>query len=138
MTHNMFRQFNIIRIVRFSLASSVATLSHWSVMAIMVLSGVAADISTGTGALLGAIINYLLQRKITFFTRTHHATVLPLYIAFCIFSWLGNLSIFIILHNTLLLSALIAQLITTLFLAYLSYFFYKRIFINEQCSQPVH
>jgi len=122
--------------IRFILSSGFATASHWFVMAIMIVAGVDPTMATAGGALIGAIVNYFLQREITFRSNSTHRSTLLRYIAVCAIIWLFNLMLFFFFYKIALFSTLVAQSITTLAVAFISYFLYKGIVFNDHHSQP--
>ncbi|NOY67711.1 MAG: GtrA family protein [Gammaproteobacteria bacterium] len=131
-------QKRLLQSARFVLSGGIATASHWLVMAFMVNVGIRPLIATATGAFIGAIINYILQRYVTFQTKAVHRTVLLRYTGVCIIIWFSNFFIFISLFHIARLTPIYAQGITTLTLAVMSYYFYKRMVFNDQRSQPVY
>lgn len=126
------------RILRFSLAGGLATASHWLVMALMINAGAVPATATAIGAFIGAIINYILQRHVTFQSNVAHHFALLRYLGVCTLTWFVNLIFFLVLHRIVLLSPLYAQGITTLTVALMSYFLYKRIVFNDCQSEPVY
>ncbi len=116
--------------VRFALSGGLSTVSHWSVMALMMGIGVSPSMATAIGALVGAIINYILQRNVTFQSTISHQFALGRYLGVCTLAWTVNLILFELLHYTLLLSVLISQCIATFVIALMSYFLYKRVVFN--------
>lgn len=120
--------------IRFALSGGLATTSHWGSMAFMVSMGALPATATAIGALIGAAINYALQRSITFQSNTPHGATILRYLGACTLIWLANLVLFLVLHHTTQLSPLFAQGITTFTLAFMSYFLFKRIVFNDHQS----
>lgn len=118
--------------LRFLISSGLATSTHWIVMAALIYAGSQAAVATGIGAMIGAVVNYLLQRKVTFRSSKSHATAVPAYLLVVLITWCANLVIFISLHHGLAVPTWPAQVITTLTVAVLSYLLYKRIVFNER------
>lgn len=131
------KRSSVFQPLRFVLSSGLATTSHWSVMAMMIIAGVAPTVATAVGALIGAIANYFLQRKVTFRNNSPHHTTLPRYIVACTVIWLLNLIFFFIFYQIALLSTVVAQGTTTLAVALISYFLYKRVVFNEHKTQYI-
>jgi len=104
----------------------------------MVNAGRLPAIATAVGAFIGAIVNYILQCEVIFYSNANHRSVLLRYIAVCTLMWFANLILFLILHRIVLLSPMYAQGITTLLVALMSYFLCKRIVFNDCQSQPVY
>ncbi|MCF6235586.1 MAG: GtrA family protein [Gammaproteobacteria bacterium] len=128
---------SLIQPIRFALSGSLATASHWLVMALMVNSGTLPAIATAVGAFIGAIVNYILQRNVTFQSNVAHRSALLRYVAICTLTWFLNLAFFLIFYQVFQLSLIVAQGITTLAIALMSYFLYKRIVFNEHQSQSI-
>ncbi len=127
----------LIQQMRFALMGGLATVLHWLVMALMVNIGNTPIIATATGALIGAMANYVLQHSVTFKTNESHASVVPRYISVFMMTWVANLLIFSLLHHTSRLTPMYAQGITTLAVASMSYVLYKRVVFNEHPPQSV-
>lgn len=119
------------QIVRFVIAGGVSTLSHWSVMALMVFATVMPEIATATGALVGAAVNYILQKSFTFQSIQGHKSTLPRYVFACALLWLANLFVFSTLSRLLGMQIIMAQLIATALVAVLSYWLFKRSVFND-------
>lgn len=134
----MSKENSFMQSIRFVLSGGLATTSHWLVMALMINTGIFPTIATATGAFIGAIINYILQRNMTFKFKATHRSTLPRYIIVCVLLWVANLLIFFVLHRITLISTMNAQGFTTLVVALMSYFLYKRIVFNDQQSQSVY
>ena len=128
---------SFIRPIRFAFSGGLATASHWLVMALMINAGTLPAIATAVGAFIGAVVNYILQRNVTFQSNAAHRSTLRRYIAVCTLTWLANLLFFFFFHHITLLSAMYAQGITTFVVALMSYFLYKRVVFNDQ-SQSDH
>lgn len=124
--------------MRFALSGGVATTTHWLVMAVMLSSGIEPSVATASGALIGAIVNYFLQRNITFQSKARHRSALVRYAGVCTLTWFANLVIFIVLYHIILLTPMYAQGITTFLVALISYVLYKRIVFNDQHTRPVY
>ncbi|PCH97221.1 MAG: polysaccharide biosynthesis protein GtrA [Gammaproteobacteria bacterium] len=127
----------IFQSIRFAVSSGIATASHWFVMAILIVASTTPTVATAVGALIGAIVNYFLQRKITFRSSSANSSTLLSYIAVCIVIWFLNFLFFFIFYQIALLSTVVSQGITTLSVALISYFLYKRIVFNEHQPQSI-
>jgi len=112
--------------VRFTLVGGLATVSHWLVMALAINLGAMPAMATAIGAVIGALVNYILQRNVTFQSNNSHRTALRRYLIVCLLIWGANLFIFFTLYHIVLLATVYAQLLTTLLVAFMSYFLYKR------------
>ncbi len=129
---------SFIQPMRFALSGGLATASHWLVMALMINVGTLPATATAVGAFIGAVVNYILQRNVTFKSNAAHRSTLRRYFAVCTLLWVANLLFFSIFHHAILLSAMYAQGITTLVVALMSYFLYKRIVFNDHQSQSIY
>jgi len=129
---SLYRAQKLFQPLRFIFSSGLATLSHWSVMAMLIYFGSQAAVATGVGAIVGAIVNYLLQRRITFRSNAAHTAAIPAYLLVVMITWCANLLIFISLQQGLMMPTWYAQAITTLVVAVLSYLLYKRIVFHER------
>ncbi|NOY72953.1 MAG: GtrA family protein [Gammaproteobacteria bacterium] len=127
----------LLQLIRFALSGGLATASHWFVMVLLINTGTTSVTATAVGAFIGAIVNYILQYKITFQSNAAHRSTVQPYIAVCTLMWIANLLFFLILHHTIQLSTIHAQGITSFVVALMSYFLYKRIVFNDPKSQPV-
>lgn len=119
------------RVFRFVVAGGLSTLSHWSVMALMIFSAVLPEVATAAGALVGALVNYGLQKSFTFRSMQRHRNTLPRYILACTLLWMANLFVFSILIRLLTVQLVTAQLITTALVAILSYYLFKKSVFND-------
>jgi len=109
------------------MSGGLATVSHWLVMALLINAGTPAFTATGVGAFVGSIVNYFLQRNLTFQSKTPHRIALLRYNFVCLQTWITNLLIFYLLHHIALLNTAYSQLLTTFTVSLLSYFLYKRV-----------
>lgn len=125
---NVLRLLNSPRfaeIMRFVMTGGLATLSHWLTMALLILAGMLPSLATAIGALVGAVVNYLMQKAYTFRSSRSHRVALPRYVAACIVLWLANLLLFMLLHRLFYVPVMPAQFLTTGFVALLSYWLYR-------------
>lgn len=94
-------------------------------------AGMSALIATAIGFLVGAVANYLLQRRLAFLNASRHRSAVPRYLLSCAIAWLTNIAIFDALHQVAIWPPAIAQLVTTLCVAALNYALYKRLVFHE-------
>lgn len=118
--------------LRFVFSGGLATLVHWLIMGLMILAGAQPTLATAVGAFIGAIINYILQRNVTFRSDVAHSKALQAYLLACVVTWLANLLIFVACHHWLGLAPLYAQGLTTALVACLSYVLYKKVVFHER------
>ncbi|MFC4259722.1 GtrA family protein [Marinobacter lacisalsi] len=120
------------RPLRFLLSGGIATLVHWGVMALLVLSGFGALLATAIGASTGAITNYGLQYKVTFQSTRAHRIALPRYLITALVALVGNQLVFAGLHYGLAVPVTPAQAVTTATIAFLNYRLCERLVFHDQ------
>ena len=124
-------QSDSFQILRFVFVGGVSTLSHWTVMALLIFAAVMPEIATATGAIVGAIVNYILQKSFTFQSTQSHKSTLPRYVFACALLWLANLVVFTTLSRLLGMQIVMAQLLATAMVAVLSYWLFKKSVFND-------
>lgn len=132
---DVLRMLNSARLneaMRFVAAGGLATLSHWLTMALLVLVGIFPAMATAIGAIVGALVNYLMQKAYTFRSTNSHRIALPRYIGACAVLWLANLLLFILLNGLFYLPVASAQFVTTALVALMSYWLYRSLVFNER------
>ncbi|CAM4316124.1 GtrA family protein [Kerstersia similis] len=112
--------------VRFCLNGGIATALHYLLMLALLHTGLAPTPATATGALAGALANYLLQYRYTFHSPARHAAAATKYLLSVLVSWPLNLLFFVVLHTGLALPVFPAQLLATFLLAICNYWISKR------------
>lgn len=117
--------------LRFVLSGGIATLSHWLLMAVLLFAGSKPAAATSIGAGAGAIINYFAQKRYTFRSDALHRRTLPRYLAICLFLWVSNLVLFLLINGILISSIALTQMLTTLVVALLGYWSYKWVVFND-------
>lgn len=128
----LVKEYFRIELLKFSFSGGVATVSHWLVMALLIHVGVAALLATAAGAFIGAVVNYILQRNITFQSKAPHRIVFLPYLIVCLQIWIANILFFYLFHHAAEINATYSQGITTLILALISYLLYKRLVFYER------
>jgi len=118
----------------FLIAGGISTLSHWASMALLVMANSPHLLSAGMGGMVGAAVNYVLQRKLTFQTSQSHVRALLMYIPSCLASWSSNLGLFWIALNLAKADLWLAQLSATAAVTLLNFFIYKRLVFHEQTA----
>ena len=121
-----------IEFLKFILSAGLATAAHWFVMAVLMHLGKPAITATAVGAMVGAVVNYVLQRNITFQSKISHRTALLSYLFVCMQIWAANLLIFYTLHYRIEINAAYSQVITTFIVALISYLLYKRVVFHDR------
>jgi putative flippase GtrA len=127
----MMNSARLAEFLRFIASGGAATLSHWLTMALLIVAGTAPSMATAVGAVVGAGVNYQLQKAYAFRSANSHRVALPRYVTACVLLWLTNLLLFVALHRLLQLSVVMAQFATTAFVALLSYWLYRHMVFNE-------
>lgn len=117
----MINAFNFSRIVRYGLVGAVGTVAQYAVLVGSVSTHIATPVVASTaGAVVGAIINYILNAKFTF-NRTGHAQALPRFALIAIAGALVNGVLMKILIHAAGLNYMIAQVLATLIVLGLTY-----------------
>ncbi len=117
--------------LRFLVAGGLATAVHWGVMWLLVVAGQAPFHATAAGGLAGGVVNYGLQRRLTFDYRGSHTGVMPRYLLSCAAAWLVNLLVFQLLHVPAGLPTGIAQFATTALVSLMNYLVYRRLVFHD-------
>jgi putative flippase GtrA len=117
----------LVRFLVFAALGALGTLAHYGVLIGLVETGVAAPaLATALGAIVGALVNYVLSRRLAFRSTRAHREALP---RFLLVAGIG------ILLNPLLLGAFIAwtgwaylicQILVTLVLLAVNYAIHSR------------
>ena len=121
--------------MRFVFSGGLATLSHWGSMWLLILWGLPAATATAIGAAIGAVLNYLLQYHLTFRTSRPHRQAVPAYLLTCTIGWCANLGLFALLQYCGL-AVVPAQGLTTVAVAVLNFWLYKRIVFHDGVQPP--
>lgn len=102
------------RIVRFSGAGCGSALAHYSVLiALVQLLGVNPVLGSVSGALLGGLVNYVLNYRFTFYSTNPHASTVPRFVTVALIGMLLNALFMWICVQLLALHYLVAQVLTT-------------------------
>ena len=98
----------------FTLVGAFGTLAHYVLLVILVeLLEIDAVIASMAGALLGATINYVLNYRFTFNSRTRHRIALPRFLAVASVGFLINTSLMWVAVSLTNLHYIIGQILTT-------------------------
>ena len=133
----MVWKIRIQQALRFVASSLGATLTHWLLMLVLIVTGMIPAWATAIGALAGAMVNYLLQYRFTFACSAAHGPVLLRYLLVCVVTWCANLGIFLVLYPTIIISPVFAQGVTTFAVALLSFLLYKKAVFHDRTPQAV-
>lgn len=124
-------------IFRYLGSGGAATTFHWATMACLLFWGMSPTLSTGLGALAGAVLNYFLHFHFTFLSTSKHQQTLPPYVLVTLLSWLSNSALFFFLFKTMNLSVALAQLITTTFITLLNFFLYQKLVFHAATPSSI-
>jgi putative flippase GtrA len=98
----------------FTLVGALGTLAHYLLLVILVeLVGINAVIASTVGALLGATINYALNYRFTFNSRTSHRIALPKFLAVATVGFLINALLMWVAVNFTIIHYVLGQVIAT-------------------------
>ncbi len=115
-------------ILRFLFSGGLATLAHWTSMALLVHFGFGPAVATALGATIGALLNYVLQYHLTFRADRAHRETFPRYVVVVAVGWCANLGLFTGLQS-LGIGVVADQGITSVVVAVLNYWLYRtRVF----------
>ena len=118
MTHkSLLEQF-----ISFLGVGAIATACHYLLLILLVeVLSVRVLIASTLGALLGAIVSYILNRKMTFQSEIAHQTALPKFLSVAAFALIMNWLLMKFFTEITLLPYLIAQCITTILLIIITF-----------------
>jgi putative flippase GtrA len=104
----------IVRITTYAGMGAVGTLAQYLVLVGMVsLGGGSPIVGSVTGAMVGAIVNYGLNRRITFRSSARHRDTLPKFAVTACFGMLINGLVMKVLAEDNQLHYIVAQLVAT-------------------------
>lgn len=99
---------------RFAIVGACGTAAHYAVLIAGVETlGVASTLATTAGFVVGAAVNYTLNRLITFRSGARHATAIPKYLLVTAFGAVANAAIVWTLSEGLRWHYFVAQLVAT-------------------------
>lgn len=105
----MIKQF-----VVFAAVGAIGTLSHYCVLIVLVqLLGVNPVVASGTGFAVGALVNYLLNYRVTFRSARPHQEAAPRFFAIAAVGMLANTVIMALGTKVFAIQYLLAQIIAT-------------------------
>jgi putative flippase GtrA len=117
----MITAVNLSQVVRYGLVGAVGTLAQYAILIGVVSAHIATPVVASTaGAVIGAIINYILNAKYTF-NHTGHAQALPKFALIAIAGALVNGVLMKILIYSAGINYIIAQILATLLVLALTY-----------------
>ena len=110
---------------RFLFNGGIATSAHWLLMYVLIVNNLDPLVSSFFGALVGALVNYILQFYFTFNCRQTHRQTIPLYVLVLCFSLTLNTIILMLLIDVFEIKVIIAQFITTLSVMFTNYILFN-------------
>jgi len=104
-----------VRFLRYSLVGAIGTAGHYVLLILLVQAGGANPVLASTaGALVGAIVNYLLNYRFTFASRRRHHESLPRFMAVAAAGMAVNAALLAALVDGFGVHYLAAQVVATL------------------------
>ena len=101
--------------VDFAVVGAVGTAAHFVTLILLVQSaGWTPALATTAGFLVGALINYGLNYRLTFQSRASHAVTMPRFLAIALLSMLLNIGIVGVLVHWNAMHYLLGQAVATL------------------------
>ena len=102
-------------LLRFALIGGVGTAAHFAVLALLAEgAGISAVWASQAGAVVGAVVNYVLNRRWNYRTTVAHRITAPRFAAGVLAGWLLNGALMALLAAALHWHWLPAQALTTL------------------------
>jgi putative flippase GtrA len=115
------------RMLRFLLVGGLSTLAHYLLLALLVeWSAVGVLPATAAGYVLGAVVNYLLNRRFTFRSARAHGAAVPRFVAVWLAGLLATVLLMALWVQVLGWHWLPAQAVTTVLVLVLNYFGHAR------------
>jgi putative flippase GtrA len=102
-------------LLRFALIGGVGSAAHFGVLALLTEgAGISAVWASQAGAVVGAVVNYALNRRWNYRTTVAHRITAPRFAVVVLAGWLLNGALMALLAGALLWHWLPAQALTTL------------------------
>jgi len=125
------------QIKRFILSGGSSTAVHFATMGLLIYFGMDAVLATSTGAVAGAIFNYILQYFYTFRSDRRHLHSMAAYLVAAVLAWLSNLLLFVLFHEILGAGIITAQLTTTLIVTLQNFIVYKKLVFLQNTGKNI-
>ncbi|MFG1419769.1 GtrA family protein [Xanthobacter sp. V0B-10] len=104
----------LAQIASFAWVGILATGAHFATLALVVERGIAGPVVASTlGAVVGAVVSYVLNRAFTFESTRSHAGAVPRFMVVALVSFILNGALMDLLVHRLGVFYLLAQVITT-------------------------
>ncbi len=131
----MTKQIDHQRIVRFVIGGGSATLVHYAVMGLLIVSEVDAIVATSVGMVVGAVYNYLFQYYRVFRSQRHHLQALMRYGVTVGLYFVSNLVFFTLFHRETGMGIAISQILATAVVTVQNYFLYQKfVYAGQEFS----
>ena len=102
------------QLLRFAAVGAVGTCAHYLLLVVMVEAGGVNEVGASTaGATLGALVNYVLNRRYTFCSTRRHAEALPRFLAIAGLGLVINFGLMLVMVEALRIHYLVAQVVAT-------------------------
>ena len=110
----MSRDGFVQRLLRFAAVGVVGTVAHYAVLLSLVEgAGVAPVAGSVAGFVLGALVNYTMNRRLVFCSDRAHVEALPRFFAIAVVGLVWNAVLMYFLSSVVGLHYLLAQVLTT-------------------------
>ncbi|MCK0509479.1 GtrA family protein [Aromatoleum anaerobium] len=110
----MSATFRFGRFLRFAMVGALGTLAHYSLLlALVEVAGAEPVVGSVAGFVLGALVNYAMNRRLVFRSERAHHEALPRFFAVAGIGLLWNALLMYALTDLLALHYLLAQVVTT-------------------------
>lgn len=122
MRHELTPLARLWQLTRFGMVGAVGTLAHYALLlALVEWLGTGAMTGTACGSVLGALVNYLLSRRLVFASQRRHREALPRFLLVAASSLLLNALLMYAMTVGLGWHYLVSQLLTTALLLLWNY-----------------
>jgi len=113
-TMRVFNRAVVAKFLRFALVGGISTGVHYIVLVMSVeLFALPVLVATTAGFGAGAVVNYVLNRKFTFASRTAHESAVPKFLAIAVIGAVVNVEIVSLLLAHSSLHYIVVQLFAT-------------------------
>ena len=119
----------------FALSGGISTAAHWLVLIILISHGLHPLLATFGGAVLGSVVNYLLQYHYTFNRAVEHRFAIPAYVGVVAVGWCVNTAVFWSLTSGAGLAQSWAQVCATAVVTAANFILYAKVVFNERIDR---
>ena len=119
--------------IKYGIVGAISTIIDWGSFYISSYHlGLHYQISLGIGFVFGTISNYLLNRKITFNSKTKNRAQIFVHFGLSIVSWGVSSLLMLLFVEKMLMAKMIARITTTALVFFLNYVMHKNITFNKR------